>query len=740
MKRIVSIITLTAVLIGILLTGPVTAAENSNLDLKKALEIAKTAFDFDTTNHDFSSSYTETKFGRKLWYLNWNAKEGSKSSMSITVDAATGEIINMYQWKNMPQPLNKIPKYTREEALKVAEALAGRLHPDKFKDTELMDEYWDNIYRSYYSSDSYNFNFIRKIKGIDFQDNMIQVQVDKNTLEVRSFNLDWDTVIPIPDSAKAISADAAKKIFEEKLGIELAYQMIYPNNSRDPKLILVYNQKNANQRIDAITGEIMTQPYYGLMERSAMGGDTAAAGVVLTPEEQKVIDDSSKYISLERAVEQLKKYLPVDGKYNMDNSSLYGGNNNENAVWSISWSYIDKEKNTYSYLYGTVDAVTGEVRSFNISNSENEYKAGRVHKYTKEQCREIAEKFLKEIQPVKFNTSEYRDLYYDIYVDPQNVSSYNINYIRKENGISVPFNNMTITVSAYTGEIINFSMNWQELDFPSAEGVISLEDAYKLLYAKHDLMLKYIRVYNYNKFNDSTEIKLAYMLDDYYGMIDARSGQFIDYSGKPVREFKKVSFTDIEGHKYENDIKLLVELGIIDSTEDKFKPDTKITQKEFVKLLMKATQPDYYPIPYAASDSSEYDMYYENAISQNILSRNDKKPEACITRMEASKMTVNALGVGFVADLSGIFSLNLKDAASITAENKGYAAIAAALGIVDTSAGSFIPGLELTKSETAGMLASYLKVDKAPKSSEPTIGTPAIMPALDAPAIMPKAE
>jgi len=38
------------------------------------------------------------------------------------------------------------------------------------------------------------------------------------------------------------------------------------------------------------------------------------------------------------------------------------------------------------------------------------------------------------------------------------------------------------------------------------------------------------------------------------------------------------------------------------------------------------------------------------------------------------------------------------------------------------------------------MLASYLKVDKAPKSSEPTIGTPAIMPALDAPAIMPKAE
>lgn len=738
MKRIISVITLTAVLIGIMLSGPVfavSAPADNNLELKEALEAAKTAFNFDTTNLDFNSSYSETKYGKKLWYLNWNSKSGSSSSISITVDAATGEIINMYKWDSTPRTFGRIPKYSREEALKAAEALAKRLHPDKFKEAELMDEYWNNIYRSYYGSDSYNFNFIRKVKGIDFQDNMIQIQVDKNTLEVRSFNLDWDTVIPIPDSAKAIKVADAKKIFEEKLGIELAYQRIYSNNSRDPKVILVYNQKNSNSRIDAITGEIMNQPYYGIMEKSAMGGgDESAATYVPTPEEQKVIDDSGKYISKEKAIEQLKKYINVDSKYNMDNSSLYGGYNNENAGWSISWSYSDKEKGTYSYLYGTVDAVTGEVKSFSISNSENEYKAGRIQKYTKEQCREIAEKFLKNIQPVKFSTSEYREQYHEIYTDPQNVSSYNINFMRKENGISVPFNNMSATVSAYTGEVINFYMNWQDIRFPDAEGIISLEEAYKLLYAKHDLMLKYIRIYNYDRFKENIEIKLAYMLDDYYGMIDAKSGQFIDYNGNPVRESNKVSFTDIAGHKHENDIKLLVELGVIDSTEGKFNPDTKITQKEFVKLLMKATQPDYYPIPYGTGDSSEYDRYYENAINQNILSEDDKKPEALVTRMEASKIAVKALGVGFVADLGGIFNLNLKDAASITAENKGYAAIAAALGIVDTKDGSFVPGLELTKAETAGMLINYLKVDKTPADSA------RLLPTMDAPAVMPIAE
>jgi hypothetical protein len=201
-----------------------------------------------------------------------------------------------------------------------------------------------------------------------------------------------------------------------------------------------------------------------------------------------------------------------------------------------------------------------------------------------------------------------------------------------------------------------------------------------------------------------------------------------------VIEANRIAFTDIDGHKYEKEIKLLVELGIIDSTESKFNPDLKIPQKEFVKLLMKATQPDYYPIPYASSDNSEYDRYYENAIMQNILTKNDKNPEACVTVMQASKMMVKALGVGFVADLGNIFKLDVNDAVSISAENKGYAAIAAALNLVDTAAGSFEPNLELTKAEAANMLIKYLKVEKTPADSIP------VVPLMDAPAVMPKAE
>ncbi len=731
MKKVLSIIITLAILGGILTVGPVSVLADNNIELEEAIKVAKDAFNFDTAGYEFNSSYSETQYGKKLWYLNWYSSVIGGSSMNITIDAANKEIISMYQWENIPAQSSRIPKYTREEALKTAEELALRLHPVKFKETKLVDEYKNRLFIPYIN-DSYVFNFIRKVNGIEFPDNYIRIEVNKNTLKTRSFNLDWDTVIPIPDSKKAISYEAARKIYEEKLGIELAYQLIYPTANGDPKPVLIYNQKYSDKPIDALTGEIITQPYYNAMKQMAGGGgdQSYAANYAPTPQEQRVIDNAGKYITKEKALEQIKKYVPVDSRYKLNDSSLYGGQKMEDAVWSFSWSFNDKENNTYSYIYGTVDAVSGEVRSFGVNDSENEYKSNVIPKYTKEQCKKIAEDFLKSIQPVKFITSEYREQNEYNYGDPDNIPNYNMNYIRKENGISVPFNNLNATVSTYTGKVTNFYMNWQNLSFPEAKDIISLEDAYKKLYEKHNLVLNYARMYNHERFNESTTIRLIYMPDNYYGMIDAKSGQFIDYNGKPVKDSNKAEFTDIDGHKYENDIKLLAEMGIIDSEENKFSPDSKISQKYFVKLLMKSIQPDYYPMPYLSAEENEYDKYYENAFMQNILARNDKNPEACVTRMEGSKMTVKALGVGFIADLGNIFSANFKDASDISRENKGYAVIAAALGIVDATGGSFGPDHELTKAEAANVLINLLRVEKAPRDSQP-LGIQSTAPAMD---------
>ncbi len=712
MKRIISILTLAALLFSLAFAGPVSAAANPKTDLKQAIEIAKATFNIDSKNYDFNSNYSEAPNGQKLWNLSWNANNpNGGNGINVTIDADTGEIVNMSLWEPYTGPASRIPKHAKSDALKAAEALAMKLQPEKFKQSRLYESTQDRVLRYNYYSDVYSFYFVRQINGIDYQDNGITVNVDKNTLKVKYFGVNWDNSA-FPDAKKALPKEQAIRIFEDKLGLELAYYYAYPQSQKDKKPILVYTFKNGSRPIDAFTGELLNNWYGGPMydkEMMGRGGDAAANEVALTPQEQKVIDDAGSYISKEQAIESLKKFVTVTDSYKLINANLFAGYMNENAAWNFGWDMADKEKNLYSYISGSVDAVTGEVRSFYISDNQMEFGKGETPKYTKEQCKEISDKFLAQFHPEKAKSSEYRDNVYDYMGMPEKPVSHNFNYIRKVNGVSAPFNSLNVTVNTRTGAVMGFNMNWNNMAFPEAKDVISLEQAYKILYTKSDLVLKYIKQYDYRNYNDSTT-RLAYLLNDFYGMLDARTGAQIDYNGDPVIETKEVAFSDIKGHAAESDIKLLVEMAILESTEENFRPNDSMLQKDFIKLLMRAIQPVYYPV-YMTEKSSEYDNYYNQAIQQRIISEADKKPDAAVTRQEAAKMLVKALGVGFVADLSNIYTISFKDVAAVQPSYKGYIAIASELGLIQAADGCINPVNPVTRGDAASMLIKMMKVD-----------------------------
>jgi hypothetical protein len=117
----------------------------------------------------------------------------------------------------------------------------------------------------------------------------------------------------------------------------------------------------------------------------------------------------------------------------------------------------------------------------------------------------------------------------------------------------------------------------------------------------------------------------------------------------------------------------------------------------------------------SASQTNEYDSYYEQAIQKKIISAKDKKPDAEITRQDAAKMLVKLLGVGFVADMSNIYINNFKDSKAIKDNFKGYAVIASELGILTADKGSFNPGGKITRGEAASILIKTMKVDISPK-------------------------
>ncbi|MGI6703732.1 MAG: hypothetical protein ACOX42_06875 [Clostridia bacterium] len=133
---------------------------------------------------------------------------------------------------------------------------------------------------------------------------------------------------------------------------------------------------------------------------------------------------------------------------------------------------------------------------------------------------------------------------------------------------------------------------------------------------------------------------------------------------------RAASYTDIDGHFAENQIASLAEYGIsLAGTE--FRPDETIAQKDFLRLLAKAA--GYYG---SFDDDEELEEMYNRLIREKVVTREEKNPDADVTREEAVKFIVRSLKFQDVADIKGIFVTGFKDQGSISPDLVGYVAIA----------------------------------------------------------------
>jgi len=711
MKKFISIAIALAFLFTLMIPSNMAQAQaDTKISLKQAIEIAKQKLGISDSGYDFNSNYYE--YGnKKSWNLNWNSS--SKGNISVTIDADTGEITNYYSWSPIAQEQPRIPKYTQDEAKKVAIEFLQKVAPEKFKETKEQINNNNYGYNEYYSND-YNFTFERIVNGIPFPYNALYVTVNKNTLKVTSYSLNWEDY-SFPDPKAAISKEEAIKIFKEKIGLKLQYNLVYNQvYGNEPQAILVYGIYQ-NAPIDAITGEIKTNEYYYVPMYDGGGGGSEVgreSRQKLSPEEQKAVEASEKYISKDKAIEVVKNSLPFSiSDYKLSSVNLYSGYDyppaKSNPIWYLNWALT--KDNKYYYVSASVDAVTGELTSFSRGGPDIDNVQGKELSYTKEQMRKIAEDYLKKIVPEKFSKTAYQETNIPESSKMIEMPAYPFRYVEVANGILCPFNNINVNVSPYTGEIVSYSIHWTSVKLPSPENIISLEEAYKIMFDNSEFTLTYIPDYDYKSPDKPPTIRLAYQ-SNFYNYINAKTGQIVDYSGKLVVKKSEVVFTDIEGNWAEKDIKLLVQYGIIDVKEDKFYPDKDILQKDFVKMLIRAIQPPYYdPVPKSPDD---YDTYYAIAINKNIITEKEKSPDSMVTRQQAAKMLVKSLGVGYIADISDIFTINFKDKDKIPQDMIGYIAIISGLKIMNGSDGYFDPQQPLTRAQAAAVIVRYLQLNK----------------------------
>lgn len=716
MKRVIALILSLAVLMALLL--PMQAfAEEKDKGLENAIKIAKSKFTIPDT---YKFTYSIGSEGDKtVWYLNWNSKDGMES-ISVTIDSS-GKIrgYDKYRPYDYSRP-KKLPKVSKQEAKEKAEEFIKNIDPDILPQLKYQEDE-----QNYLVDYAYYFTFNRVVNGIVFYGNYASMRVDSDTGEVIGYYLYWDENINFPAPEGIISLEQAEKAYREKLGLRLVYTYRMEGEKMVVSAIYAPKYNNYYYGVDAFTGErvqidsVYYGPYYDVGGSANMLKDQtaeAAGEPVLTPEELEAVREASKLIDVAKA-EQIARsnpYLELDNSFKLTYSSLSTNWPNRNEFsWYLSFSKETGDKvEDYRYVSVGLDAKTGEITNFYKTLP---YKEGETAKYDQNASKAEVEKFLKEFKADKFAQTQYVDWQGAYIREPSNW--YAFSYERMVNGVPFQENGITVEFDAVHGKVRSFNMSWYNLEFPPVDNVVSLNSVYTKLFDQVGLELQYKIMYGEiipleaaadgNRRNLNTYLVYALKQGKPYNF-DAYTGVLIGYDGKPYKENKVPEYTDIAGHFAEEKIKILAEYGIaLEGPE--FKPNEKITQKDFFMLLSKVVNTYYGPVITAESSDEDIDQMYSLLIREGIVKEGEKAPNSSVTREDSVKFVIRALKYDKVADIKGIFNITFKDANEIDSNLLGYVAIANGLGIVNGSNGYFYPKKELTRAEAIVIIYNYLQ-------------------------------
>ncbi|MHB8063760.1 MAG: YcdB/YcdC domain-containing protein, partial [Ruminiclostridium sp.] len=475
MKKIISMLLAFAIMITFMVPVMASSSTSADMGLKNAIKAVKEKIDIPEDCNKFTYNIYNQE-GLISWNLGWSNEESQKS-INVTIDE--NNLITNYNSYDNKSYEKKIPKYTKEQGLEIAEKFINKLDPKLLQQYKLIE----NNANSYYTDSEYNFNYTRQKDEINYSMNNINVNINSYTGEVTNYNCNFSKNTTFEDASKIISIEQAKKAFIEKLGLKLVYNVKTENEKTST--YLAYIPKNPNKYIDALTGEAeTTDNRYGIyydedmvmaqksMVRSAAG---ETANIALTPDEINAIDGMSGLLSKDDIDKKLRAndFLNLDSEFTLTNAYLSKDRrNNETLIWSFSYTKkINKDTNETRAVSVSVDARSGEIQNFWTYYPSV---VGAKPQKTKDQAKEISDDLLKSIIPSNYSNFKYDDNYFN-YVDDKTKNQFTFRYVRVENDIECPSDYVNITYDNLSGNVIGMDSNWNKnLKFDAPKPAISI--------------------------------------------------------------------------------------------------------------------------------------------------------------------------------------------------------------------------------------------------------------------------
>lgn len=697
MKKIVSIL----LLFTMICSSVVFAAENTTSEeMQKVLVSVKERIG-DTSAFDKFESSTVSSEDGNTYIFYWSSRDKQNYS-SINVECDENGIITRYNYYDDSLDIDSkasVNKMSSDEAMEKASSLVLGLNPSIADKIELVN---NNKTENLYAND-YTFTLKHMENGVEVYGDGGSVTVDINAEKIKNYRLTYTDDVNYENIENVISTDEAKAAYSEKLGLELGYESVYDEN-RELKIVPVYTEKktNTNKYINALTGDIYEyDPYsekYATANSGSGGGsalDAAREEAALSEAELEELQNVEGLLTKDEIIQLLSEneYLPLPSDYSFSDLR-------------ISKDYYDDEKRlarisfekgeSYGSLSYTVDAKDGDITNYYLYedfNRESEIQLDKDEAYTllKSAIEGLSGELFGEFGKEDYNYPEKSE------DDAYTPSTATLVYTRMVNGIPYYSDTVSASVNIYTGKITAYYIQYTEnADFPSIDSEIGYENAINALFDELDYDLYYM-------INDTNATPVYILSRDKSITIDALSGKFLNYSLEEYTpEFS--GYDDLENHYAKDEIEKLAEYGIYFEGSS-FLPDSEITQKDFIYMLnccFGFSNPEPRPIN-SLNSSSEY----ESAIRNGIILEDEVNPDAGVSREDAAKFIIRAMGYEEVANLSGIYNTPFTD----VTEYIGQISILNAMNIISGKGdGTFEPKTLLTRADAAIIIYNYLSM------------------------------
>jgi len=532
--------------------------------------------------------------------------------------------------------------------------------------------------------------------------NGITIKVDAVSGVIREYNYQWHDC-NLPPVTNIVPRDELTDKLLDEAGMYPAYKKspgVYNNDPYAP-FIPLYLLNTGVRIFDAQTGQPLNHDGSAIIAKDIRTYSRNFKPVKEDSKIEKLLIAEEKVdpeIAL-KAAEEFFKSLGLSGEVQKSGGGSGVGDYNEH------WDYHLKENNKDNLsdrITVQVNVYTGKVSGFyRMRPSSSTENIKHFSEISYEKAVENARKMIEKINPEK---SKLVVVHNDLQQD-QMRGCFWLRFDRLFNGIPCIYGGIRVEVDRQTGDILNYSVDWNPGKFTPLTNLITSDKAKEIIKADPPLELAYMLPSNENCQPDNNAV-LVYRISG-PERVDAFSGEIIGCWGE--KKGDSVIQNDFAGHWAAPALFLLKQSGLL--PKGNINPDRAITRRDAIKILITAADSNIY-----YHDEKDIKLNFEDikednpdcgvilqAVKKGILENKGKfAPNQTITRENLAVWLVNCLGYQEIALMKHKIELPFKDADKISADKKNYVGLANGLGLLTPDKyGNFRPQAECTWAEIA---------------------------------------